>query len=148
VLAPPAPQDHEAGRPDLRVVPRRRRHRAGIVAVALCIVMFGLLFAITAFQGRIAGKQMELDRAEQYLTEALDYQDRLRLEVARRESPDYVIARATTELGMTSPEQISYLSPTSEVAATVARAAGSTPPLDPAATPVVVPPADPSQLPG
>jgi cell division protein FtsB len=148
----PAPRpkpNRERPRPDLRVVPRRvRRRRAGLAVCAMCLAVFGLLFGLTTFQAMIARNQMQLDRTQQRLAEAKERQDALRLQVARQESPEYVIGRATGELGMVPTEDITYVTPAVGQVQEVGAAAAGAPPLDPAATPVVVPPADPSQLPG
>ena len=150
--AEPAPQRapaREKKRPELRVVPPRvRRRRAGLAVSGTCLAVFGLLFGLTAFQALIARNQMDLDRTEQRLADAVEYQDKLRLQVARMESPDNVIARATGELGMQDPDQIVYVTPSIQDAHAVGASAAGTPPMAPSATPVVIPPADPSQLPG
>jgi cell division protein FtsB len=147
--APAREPRREKPRPDLRVVPRRvRRRRTGLAVAAMCLVVFALLFALTAFQALIARNQMELDRTQERLAESVERQEKLRLQVARQESPDYVIARATGELGMVPAADVTYVAAGLGPAQQVGAAAAGASLLDPAATPVVVPPADPSVLPG
>jgi len=147
--APGPNPNRDRPRPDLRVVPRRvRRRRAGLAVCAMCLAVFGLLFGLTTFQAMIARNQMQLDGTQQRLAEAQERQDQLRLQVARQESPEYVIGRATGELGMVPTEDITYVTPAVGQVQEVGAAAAGAPALDPAATPVVMPPADPSQLPG
>ena len=145
----PRPEPRRRARPQLRVVPRHaRRRRAGLAVTALGLVLFATLFALAAFQALIARNQMQLDRTQERLAAAQAYHDKLRLQVARQESPDNVIARAVGELGMVPPDQISYVSPSLAQAREAGSASAGAPPLAPGATPVVTLPSDAGQLPG
>lgn len=84
-------------RPELRVVPGRRR-TIGLVAVIGALV-FALLLGVTAFQTRLAQHQLELDRTERAVAAERERFDQLRLERAELRAP----ARLATEaaaLGM------------------------------------------------
>lgn len=147
----PATEEPVRSRPALRVVPRRvRRRRAGLAVAGLCVVLFAVLAGLTSFQTMIARRQMSLDGTSARLAAAVELQDRLRLEVARRESPEHVIGRARTELGMevTDPTQVATVSPSAEQVAEVTALAHGTAPLAAEATPVVAVPADPNALAG
>ncbi|HKA04000.1 MAG TPA: hypothetical protein VKD67_06705 [Acidimicrobiales bacterium] len=104
------PAGAEKHRPDLRVVPRRRRRRAGLVALMVCIVVFGVMLGLVAFQAKIAGDQQRLDRLDQETSNAQTEYERLRVIVAQLESPQSVIS-AAKEKGMVLPDNVTYITP-------------------------------------
>ena len=108
-----APARKEQERPALKVVPRRvRRRRAGVVLSLGVVTLFVLMLGLVAFQARIAQDQLRLDRVESDLREAEAHFAQLRLQVARLESPDRIVAEAE-RLGLQrpGPEEIAYLAP-------------------------------------
>lgn len=134
--AAPAQGRAEQERPALKVVPRRvRRRRAGVVLSLGVATLFALMLGLVAFQARIAQDQLRLDRVESDLREAEAHFAQLRLQVARLESPDRIVAEAE-RLGLQrpGPEEISYLAPPPGVAAEVLAAGGPQPAAGPAGT--------------
>ena len=105
-----APADAEKRRPDLRVVPRARRRRAGLLAGLICVLVFGIMFGLVAFQAKIAADQLRLDRVQRQMSEAQATYERLRLSVAQLESPQTVIAAAENK-GMVVPDKVTYVTP-------------------------------------
>jgi cell division protein FtsL len=123
-------------RPALKVVPRQvRRRRAGVVLTLGVATLFALMLGLVAFQARIAQDQLRLDRVETELREAESQFARLRLEVARLESPDRIVAEAEA-LGLErpSPDQITYLAPSPAAAVEVLAAGGPLAERGPAGT--------------
>ena len=120
----------ERRRPDLRVVPRQRRRRAGLLAVVVCLAAFGIMFGLVAFQAKIAADQQRLDRVEQQMSDAQATYERLRLAVAQRESPQTVIDAAEAK-GMVVPDSVTYVTPAMSDVLAVALAEGRVaPPAD------------------
>ena len=121
------PARPEPGRPepspDLRVVPRARRRRAGLVAVAASVVVFGVMLGLVAFQAKIAADQARLDRVERDLNGAQATYERLRLAVAQLESPQTVIS-AAKDKGMVVPDHVTYVTPSVADVLAVALAQG------------------------
>ena len=115
----------EKRRPDLRIVPRFRRRRAGVLAAAICLGIFGIMFGLVAFQAKIAADQQRLDRVEQDMSNAQATYERLRLAVAQLESPDAVISTAEAK-GMVVPEKVTYVTPSMADVLAVALAEGRT----------------------
>jgi Tfp pilus assembly protein PilV len=115
-------------RPDLRIVPRSRRRRAGMLAALACVLLFGIALGLAAFQTKIAADQLRLDRIERQTTQAQARYERLRLAVAQFESPAVVVGAAKAK-GMQTPAQVTYVSPSAAdveaVAATAAPASGA-----------------------
>jgi cell division protein FtsL len=87
----------DAARPELRVVPGRRR-TVGLLAVIGALV-FALLLGVTAFQTRLAQHQLELDRTERAVAAERERFDQLRLERAELRAPARLAAEAAA-LGM------------------------------------------------
>lgn len=113
--------------PLLLVPPRVRRRRAGLLTAAACTALFAVMLGLVAFQMRIAQGQGRLDRLERDIrAEELRY-DRLRLEVARLQSPEQVVAAAKA-LGMVEPDAITYVVPPADVVAAADAAVGGAPP--------------------
>jgi hypothetical protein len=90
----------------------------------LCAVIFVGLLGLTAVQVTLAQNQEPLDRANRDVQQAKDYYDRLRLAVARLQSPDYIVPAATQRLGMVPATAPEYLTPTADVVNEVAAATG------------------------
>ena len=124
----PAPRTGRSSRlprPRLTVVgPAPRRRAIGMVVAALCAVIFFGLLGLTAVQVTLAQNQQQLDRVNREVQDARDYYDRLRLAVARLQSPDYIVPTATDRLGMVPATAPVYLTPTGDVVNYVAAATG------------------------
>ncbi len=114
----PAPltRPQPARRPPLRIVSppdpdararRRRRLLAGVLAGLACAG----LFAIVGVRVLLAQGQPTVDRLESQLTEAQTENQRLRLDVARLESPSRIVSEARSRLGMVPPATVVYLPP-------------------------------------
>ena len=78
-------------------------------AVALTVVM--ALFALALLHAMIVDRQTTLDNLNQELEEVQATNDRLRLNVARAEAPERIVAEALYRLGMVEPDLRIYLSP-------------------------------------
>ncbi len=117
------PAGAEKRRPDLRVVPRRRRRRAGVVALVVCVVVFGVMLGLVAFQAKIAADQQRLDRVDQETSNAQTEYERLRVIVAQLESPQAVIS-AAKDKGMDVPDSVTYITPSANDVVGVALAEG------------------------
>lgn len=91
-------------KPQLSLVPRRRR--AAGFAVALSIVLAGLMLGSAVLHTSLAERQMEIDRLENSVTAAQERFDMLRRARAELRSPTRLSAEAT-RIGM-------HPSPTSE----------------------------------
>jgi cell division protein FtsL len=113
----------EKRRPDLRVVPRLRRRRAGFLVGLICLALFGVMFGLVAFQAKIAADQQRLDDVEQQMSDAQATYERLRLAVAQLESPQTVISAAESK-GMVVPEKVTYVTPSMADVLAVALAEG------------------------
>jgi len=121
----PAGRPSRLRRPRLSVVgPAPRRRAIGALVAALCAVIFFGLLALTALQVTLAQNQEQLDRVNREVQDARDYYDRLRLAVARLQSPDYIVPTATDRLGMVPATAPVYLTPTGDVVNYVAAATG------------------------
>jgi hypothetical protein len=117
--------EHESA-PALRIVPRVRRRRAGLVAAVVCLCVFGIMLGLVAFQAKIAADQLRLDHVNSEMRDAQANYDRLRLAVAQLESPQTVIA-AAKDKGMVVPSKVTYITPTLADVLAVALAAGRGP---------------------
>jgi cell division protein FtsL len=113
----------EKRRPDLRIVPRLRRRRAGVLAGLICLAIFGIMFGLVAFQAKIAADQQRLDHVEKQMSDAQATYERLRLAVAQLESPQAVISTAESK-GMVVPEKVTYVTPSVADVLAVALAEG------------------------
>jgi hypothetical protein len=123
------PDPAEEPRPNLRIVPRFRRRRAGLAAALICLAVFGIMFGLVAFQAKIAADQQRLDHVEKQMSDAQATYERLRLAVAQLESPQSVISTAEGK-GMVVPEKVTYVTPSlaDVLAVTLAEGRTSTPP--------------------
>jgi cell division protein FtsL len=117
------PAGAEKRRPDLRIVPRLRRRRAGVVALLVCVVVFGVMLGLVAFQAKIAADQQRLDRIDQQTSNAQTEYERLRVIVAQLESPQTVISAAEGK-GMVVPDNVTYITPSMNDVLGVALAEG------------------------
>ena len=134
VPAPPpgsrtaSPSPASGARPPLRLVGeaelavRGRRRRARVMTlVTLALVVAGL-FGLVASHVVLTQGQFRLQHLQARADESQARYERLRLQVARLESPERIVAAAQERLGMVPPAGVRYLSPTGAVS-TVARAA-------------------------
>ena len=83
--------------PDRSVTARRR---ARLVTTLLSVVACAGLFAIVGLRVLLAQGQAEVDRLEARVQQVQADQQRLRLQVAERESPGTIVAAARERLGM------------------------------------------------
>jgi hypothetical protein len=90
---PARPGANSASRPDLRVVPGRRRF--AWFAMVLMVMVTGLLLGATYLHTRIAERQLEIDRLDRSFRVAQEEFDVLRSERAELRSP----TRLATEAG-------------------------------------------------
>ena len=133
----PGPERSKDGRPEderartraaLKVVEpdRRRRRSIGVLVASLCAVIFVGLLGLTGVQVALAQNQERLDQVNKELQQGRDYYDRLRLAVAKLQSPDYIVPAATKRLGMVPAKAPTYLTPTADVVNAVVAATGAT----------------------
>jgi hypothetical protein len=115
-----------APRPELAVVPRRRR-AARLVAVAAVFVASAML-ATAAFQTQLASRQLTLDQLDKDMRTARTRYDDLRRQRAELRSPGRLTAEATA-LGMVPASKSDFLVLTPDVLAAVQQSAGGV--LDP-----------------
>jgi len=69
------------------------------------------LFALALLQSLIVDRQATLDGLNQQLEDVRAVNERLRLNVARAEAPERIVAEAMYRLGMVEPDGRVYLSP-------------------------------------
>ncbi len=119
VVAPQTPV--RSTRPELAVVPRRRR-AASIVATG-CVVMFGLLLGTVALQTRIAQNQLALDRSDRQVKVARERYDVLRQARAELRSPNRLAVEAA-RLGMTAAKNGEFMTISPQTVAHVAATSG------------------------
>jgi hypothetical protein len=120
------PAGAEKRPPALRIVPRSRRRRAGLVALGVCVVVFGVMLGLVAFQAKIAADQQRLDRIDQDTSNAQTEYERLRVIVAQLEAPQAVISAAESK-GMVVPDTVTYITPSMNDVLGVALAEGRAP---------------------
>jgi cell division protein FtsL len=90
----------------LRVVAGGRRAvRFGVV---LGVALFGVMFAVTAFQTRLAENQLQVDETEQAIAEQRKLYDQLRMESATLRSPQRLTEEAT-KLGMVPAGNVEFV---------------------------------------
>jgi hypothetical protein len=109
---------HVTPRPQLVVVPRRRR-AARLIAVG-CTLVFGLMLGAAAFQTQLAQRQLTLDTLDRNIRDAHEQYDVLRRERAELRSPGRLAAEATN-LGMVPASQTEFVSIDPDVVAEVQR---------------------------
>lgn len=101
-------------------VRRRRRLVAGLGVVASLIV-----FGVAAAHAALVTSQMRLQRLDDQVAEQQARYQRLRLDVARLESPERIVAAAQERLGMVPPPGVTYLSPSGPAADPAAASAAA-----------------------
>lgn len=122
--APPAPDSvpsrRETGRPrpELRIVRNakreqvlRRRRRTALVALAVSAVVALIVFGVVVAHVVLAQNQFALTKLEADSRNKQAEYERLRLEMSELESPNRIILVAHQRLGMVSPANVTYLSP-------------------------------------
>lgn len=103
--------------PDLRIVPARRRKVVWCTVAGLA-GLFLVLFAVTAFQTRIAQNQLDIDRLDDRIADQRDEYTRLRLERAGLMSPERLMAEAAA-IGMVPGGATQFVTITPESVAEV-----------------------------
>ncbi|MCY3634108.1 MAG: hypothetical protein OXH23_00705 [bacterium] len=78
-------------------------------AAAITVVI--ALFALALLHAIIVDRQATLDNLNEQIEQVQAVNDRLRLNVARAESPERIVAEALNRLGMVEPDRRIYLSP-------------------------------------
>ena len=109
-----SPRQEPPARPPLRVVPdpaarRRHRRRRAVIVAALVGVVAGL-FGVVGLHVRLAEGQADLDELRGRLEAEVERNQGLRVDVARAESPEAVLAGAQ-RLGMVAPGAVRTLAP-------------------------------------
>lgn len=69
------------------------------------------LFALALLHAIIVDRQATLDNLNEQIEQVQAINDRLRLNVARAESPERIVAEAVNRLGMVEPDRRIYLTP-------------------------------------
>jgi hypothetical protein len=106
-------------KPDLAVVARRPRRRAGFLAAMGLFVVLGALLGLAAFQTRLAADQLQLDRLEAQVRDERQRFERLRGDEAALLAPERIVAEAE-RLGLVTPPDVQYVQPDPAVVAAVA----------------------------
>ncbi|MBI4883270.1 MAG: hypothetical protein HY826_04365 [Actinobacteria bacterium] len=109
---------HVSARPQLALVPRRRRTARLIAAV--CAPVFALMLGAAAFQTQLASRQLRLDTVDRQIRAAYDQYDLMRRERAELRSPGRLATEAAA-LGMVPAEQTQFLALDPDIIATVQR---------------------------
>ncbi len=111
------PAGADEARPSLDVVDPRRtasrsnRRRAGMLRGLGVMFVVGALAVTAAAHTFVASDQQRIDILQGQLSQTLAEQQDLQLSRAELESPLRVLAIAERQLGMVSPESVSYLPP-------------------------------------
>jgi len=113
-----APVAHITAKPQLTLVPRRRR-TARLVAAGSAVV-FGLMIGAAAFQTQVARRQVQLDTMDQQIRDARNQYDVLRRTRAELRSPGRLALQATA-LGMVPATQTEFIRLDPKVIAEVQR---------------------------
>ncbi len=134
---PPQGAPQRRAQPELRVVegPARRRFARSTWAVLGVVGVFVVLFGLAAFHTVLVQGQQRLDDVERRVAEEQARYERQRLEAARLEAPGRIVDTAVNELGMVSPQDTTYLTPSgaldAQIGARVASPAGAPADQDP-----------------
>ena len=108
----PAPtQADPQSRPHLHAAPRPTRKLMPLMGWAAAITVVIGLFALALFHAMIVDRQTTLDNLNEQLEDVRATNDKLRLNVARAEAPERIVAVALYRLGMVEPDRLVYLSP-------------------------------------
>ena len=110
-------------KPDLTVVPRRRRWPALLAGALWAVVFLGLLGA-AVFHTQLAERQLRIDRLERSVAAERERFDGLRYERAELRSP-VRLADAATALGMRRGDATEFVAVSSEALARQIAAAGA-----------------------
>jgi cell division protein FtsL len=102
------------------------RRQAVRLAAVLGSSLFILLFAVTAFQTRLAQNQLELDRTDDQISIERERYDQLRLERAELLAPQRLVERATA-LGMVPGSSTEFVAVSDRTVAEVAVSASGVP---------------------
>jgi hypothetical protein len=108
-------------RPQLRVVPRRRR-TARLVTLAAFLIT-SLMLGAAAFQTQLARRQVELDRVDRQIRVARSTFDSLREQRAELRSPER-LATSGSAMGMHPASKTEFVDISSDVVAEVQQSAG------------------------
>jgi len=120
--SPVAARRVASARPPLKVVPRgprtgwSRRARRRMVVVGAALFSLAVVFGLVLVHVRLTTNEMRLTSLQSQLSQAQEQNLRLRLDVAKLESPARIVATAQ-QLGMVSPPSITYLTAVSAVSA-------------------------------
>jgi cell division protein FtsL len=101
----------------LKVVPegyrtrRARRRRARLLGFTAAVIVCAGLFGLVAAHVILTQGQLQIDRMTARAADEEARHERLRLQVARLEAPERVVAVAQSRLGMVPPPGVTYLSP-------------------------------------
>ena len=112
------PDPTPEARPKLRVVrpgevsAARRRRRARLRAATVVLLVVTGMFLLVASHVLLTQGQFRLQTLQRQADDQQARYERLRLEVARLESPERIVAVAQQRLGMVPPPGVKYLSPT------------------------------------
>jgi hypothetical protein len=112
-----------ASRPDLAVVPRRRRWPA-LLAVTTWSVVFAGLLGAAVFHTQLAERQLRIDRLERAVVAERERFDQLRHRRAELRSP-VRLAAAASELGMRRGDATRFVDVAPEALARQLAAAGA-----------------------
>ncbi|MFN0092308.1 MAG: hypothetical protein ACKVWR_18900 [Acidimicrobiales bacterium] len=89
---------------------RRLRRDPGLLGTAAMIAVFLVLLALATLNAVLAQGQLRLDQLDRRIAERTADYNRARIEAARLEAPDLILARAA-ELGLTPPARVIYVDP-------------------------------------
>ncbi|MGI9622150.1 MAG: hypothetical protein ACR2PK_04870 [Acidimicrobiales bacterium] len=84
-----------------------------LTTISLCVLATLILFGLVAFQAVIVSSQSAIDDLDREIETASRMNQRLRLEVAKLESPERIRMIALSNLGMIEPSVVDYLEPIS-----------------------------------
>ena len=103
--------------PPLRVVRRREltqegeRRRCRLLLGAAALIVVSTMFAAVGAHAMVAQEQFRLVQLQGELSNAQTARQQLQQSVVELSSPSRIVHVAETQLGMTPPQQITYLSP-------------------------------------
>jgi len=97
---------HLAPKPQLTLVPRRRRTARLIAAVS--IPVFALMLGAASFQTQLASRQVRLDAVDREIREAYENYDTMRRERAELRSPGRLAVEAAA-IGMVLASQTQFI---------------------------------------
>jgi len=115
------PTSAPRARPPLRLVgeaelaARARRRRARVMTVLTLALVVAGLFGLVASHVVLTQGQFRLQQLQARADAEQGRYERLRLQVARLESPERIVAAAQERLGMVPPAGVRYLSPVGAV---------------------------------